>query len=248
MLSKIKSCGVIGIDGYVVEVETDISSGIPAFEIVGLGDAAVKESKERVRAAIKNTGLEFPLRRITINLAPANLRKEGSAFDLAIAVGILNATEQVVNPQLDKYIFIGELSLDGEIKPVNGVLPMAICAMYSGVEYLVLPPANADEAAVVKGLNVLPAKNIGEVVRHLNGEKPLQSYYVNIDDIFNKSEAYELDFADVKGQRNVKRAMEVAASGAHNCLMIGSPGSGKTMLVRRLPTILPALTFEEALK
>lgn len=248
MLSIVKSCGIIGIDGYEVEVETDLSLGIPAFEIVGLGDTTVRESKERVRAAIKNTGFEFPGRRITINLAPAGIRKEGSAFDLPIAVGIMAANGLIPSEDINEYMFIGELSLDGNVKAVNGVLPMAVCASDRNVKYLMLPSANAREAAVVKDLKVLPVSSLSEVIAHLNKATIIPPYEVDIDGLFASQIKNDVDFADVKGQENVKRAMEVAASGAHNIIMIGSPGAGKTMLARRMPTILPYLSFEEALE
>ena len=248
MYSRITSCGLLGIDGCPVGVETDISSGIPAFEIVGLGDAAIREARERVRSAIKNSGFEFPVRRITMNLSPANLKKEGSSFDLAIALGVISATGTIDYSKLQNSMFTGELSLDGVIKPVRGILPIAVCARQNGMRYLFLPADNAREASVVKDLVIIPVRNLKDTVSILNGDMETEPFAGDYSELLNGRVDCDVDFVDVKGQENVKRALEVAASGGHNCLMLGAPGCGKTMLARRLPTILPSMTFEEALE
>jgi magnesium chelatase family protein len=248
MLAKVLSSAVFGIDAYTVEVEVDIATGLPAFSTVGLPDAAVKESKDRVKAAIKNCGYEFPSRRITVNLAPADIRKEGAAFDLPIAVGILAATDLVKRDKLGAFFILGELSLDGDVKPIRGTLPVSVAVRDSGLRGLIIPEGNAKEAAVVKGVEVLAVKNLYEVVDFLNGDREIHRAQVDLEEILAEEASYSVDFNEVKGQEHVKRCLEVAAAGGHNVIMIGPPGSGKTMLARRVPAILPDMNFEESLE
>jgi magnesium chelatase family protein len=242
------SSTIIGVDAHLVEVEVDITAGLPAFTTVGLPETAVRESKERVKSAIQNSGYEFPADRITVNLAPAGIKKEGTGFDLPMAIGILSATTMVPQQGLERYLFMGELSLDGRVKPVGGSLPLAICARQSGFEGIIVPYGNRKEAAVVSGISVIAVQTLSQVVEFLNGTLSIAPEPFTSPDRALGEFIHELDFSEVKGQEHVKRALEVASAGGHNVIMIGPPGSGKTMLARRIPSILPPISFEEALE
>ena len=248
MLAKVTSCALEGLDGVLVEVEVDTSRGVPSLTIVGLPDAAVKESSERVRAAVKNSGLMFPGKRITVNLAPADIRKAGPSYDLPIAVGVLIASEQAWPQAVEGALFVGELSLDGSVRHVNGILPIAALAHQQSMRRLFVPAADAPEAALIGGLEIVPVEHLSALAVHLQGLREIPPYQPDQDPAALPPPLYAADFAEIKGQEHVKRALEVAAAGGHNVLMTGPPGSGKTLLARSMPSILPTMTIEEALR
>jgi magnesium chelatase family protein len=249
MLAKVMSCAIIGLEGQIVEVEVDITQGMPAFNIVGLPDAAVRESRDRVHSAIKNCQFKFPAnKRLTVNLAPADLRKEGPAYDLPIAVGILAASRQIWPDKLEGALIVGELSLNGDVRHTKGILPMAALARKEGYTKIMVPAVNAEEGAMMPDIEVLPVASLGEIVSHLQGLSTLEPVTTDLNTTFTSDVPYAADFADIKGQEHVKRAIEVAAAGGHNALLTGPPGAGKTLIAKSLPSILPPMSIDEALE
>lgn len=243
MLAIVKSMALHGLDGYLVNVEVDVSKGLPFWEVVGLPDTSVKEAKDRVRTAIKNSGVDFQSHRIIVNLSPADTKKEGSSFDLPIAIGILVATENIHNNNLNRTAFIGELSLDGKINKVDGVLPMCIEAARLGIKEVIVPRENAKEAGIVQKLRVIPANTLLDVIEYLNNKKKIEHVNVNAEELFSTNNKYTFNFSEVKGQENIKRALEVAAAGGHNSLMIGSPGSRENNACKKNANNIARLMF-----
>ncbi len=247
MMTHVLTAGVLGVEGYFIEVEVDISNGLPTEVIIGLPDSTIRESRDRIKAAIENSDFVYPVDRVTINLAPASIKKEGASFDLPIALGILSASNQIEQTALEKTLFLGELALDGRLRPIKGALNVAMFCRQQNIKRLILPKQNATEASVVEGVSIIPVETLKETMDYLNGNKKIIATPYNPMELTH-SISYAIDFAEVRGQHHVKRGMEIAAAGGHNLLMVGPPGAGKTMLASRLPTILPAMSLDEALE